>query len=149
MIGCVSVGLNDTKIQRSTKVSYAAPSGAFVAKPSDTLDRLWENTVNGNSISFMSDCSDPSDPNLETIQQGILHGVEHLKILSSETITYNDREALRSHTSGKVDGVDTEMDLIVFKKNNCIYTLNYVGVKPQFEDDKAVFGRFLDRFRAP
>jgi hypothetical protein len=149
MIGCVSVGLNDTKVQRSTKVRFSAPGGAFTEKRSDSLDHLWENSKNGNSISFMSDCSDTTDPSLESIQQGILHGVERLKVLSNETISYNDREALRSITSGSVDGVDTAMDLVVFKKNGCIYALNYVGVRPQFEDDKAAFSKFLDRFHAP
>ncbi len=148
--GCVSLALNDTKVVRSKSVQFVPPSSiSFFEVAPDHLDHLWKNPKNGNSISYLSDCSDPTDPDLDSIEQGVLHNVERLKILSHDDITYNDREALHSRARGRVDGVETQMEMMVFKKNGCIYVLNYVGVAKEFEQNAKDFAEFLDQFRAP
>ena len=42
----------------------------------------------------------------------------------------------------------TQIDLLVFKRNMCIYILTYVGVKKSFSDNRPAFQIFLDGFVA-
>jgi hypothetical protein len=60
-----------------------------------------------------------------------------------------EREGRRVHAAGKVDGVPTEIDLLAFKRNHCIYILSYVGVKKAFTEDRSAFTKFIEGFRAP
>jgi len=146
---CVSVGISGGKISRAKAVQARPPGFPFQDAEGDTLDHIWKNPRNGNSISYLSECTDTADPDLETVQQGILRSVQKLQVVSSETIEFNDREALHTHARGKVDGVSTDMELLIFKKNGCIYTLNYVGVSRHFESNQKNFAEFLKTFKAP
>ena len=149
LAACVSVGLSGGKVERAKDVEWRAPGSPFQNSQGASLDHVWKNPRNGNSISYLSECTDNSDPDLETVQQGILRGVRKLEILASETFNYNEREALKTHARGKVDGVATDMELVIFKKNGCIYTLNYVGVSRHFEANQKNFDEFLKSFKAP
>ncbi len=149
MVGCVSVGISDTKIERARAVHFRAPTSPYAEVAHGNLDRLWKNSSNGNTISYLSECSETNDPDLVAVQTGILRGVSQLNILKSDTITYNDREALHTVATGKVDGVATTMELMIFKKNGCLYTLNYVGLASHFNKDQKIFNDFIGQYRAP
>lgn len=149
LTNCVSVGLSGGKVARAKSVQARPPGAPFQDADGENLDHVWKNPRNGNSISYLSECTDTTDPDLETVQQGILRSVQKLQIISSDTIEYNDREALHTHARGKVDGVGTDMELLIFKKNGCIYTLNYVGVSKHFDSNQKTFAEFIKTFKAP
>ena len=86
---------------------------------------------------------------LEGIQQSMLYGIDNVKVLKSITMTYNEREALNSVVEGKVDGVDTKLELMILKKNRCTYMISYVALKKSFDSDVPVFQNFLKTFEAP
>lgn len=86
---------------------------------------------------------------LEGIQQSMLYGIDSIKILKSVTMTYNEREALNSVVEGKVDGVDTKLELMILKKNRCTYMISYVALAKAFESDNKTFQNFLKSFEAP
>ena len=147
--GCVTVKLNSEGGKRAEGVQISTPSSPFVSDSRPEVDAAWKNSKNGNVISYISDCQDPSDPPLEQITAGVVNALSELKILEEQTTTMQEREARRVHASGKVDGVPTEIDLLAFKRNHCIYILSYVGVKKAFAEDRAAFTRFIGGFRAP
>jgi hypothetical protein len=64
-------------------------------------------------------------------------------------MTFNGREALSNEVEGLVDGVRTRIHAVVFKKNNCLYTLSYIGVAPAYPKDHPHFDEFLRSFKAP
>ena len=41
------------------------------------------------------------------------------------------------------------MEMMIFKKNDCAYSLTYVGVSRAFANDKYLFQTFLQSFKAP
>lgn len=148
--GCVTVKMaNDGSGKRAEGVAYSEPKRPFEREDRTDVDAAWKNRANGNLISFISDCADPGDPSLEQIVGGVLGGLADLKIHSEESVTVQARAGRRVHAAGKVDGVPSEIDLLVFKRNQCIYILTYVGVQKAFPDDRAAFGQFLAGFRAP
>lgn len=148
--GCVTVNLGQGgKGKRAEGVEIREPASPFEADKRDDVDAAWKNPKNGNVISYLSDCKDPSDPPLDNIVQGVISGLTELQIDSKESTMHQGREARRVAATGKVDGVLSAIDLMVFKRNTCIYILTYVGVKKSFPENRAEFGRFVEGFRAP
>lgn len=147
--GCVTVNLGEGKSQKADGVELKAPAKPFESQSRDDVDSAWKNRSNGNVISYLSDCKDPSDPPLDSIVQGVLSGLSEMKIETSAKPTVQGREARRTTAQGKVDGVPTHVELLVFKRNNCIFILNYAGVSSAFPDNKADFQRFVEGFKAP
>lgn len=148
--GCVNVKIGpDSELKRAEGVQLEAPSEPFAPQSRTDVDVAWKNSKNGNVISYLSDCKDSSDPTLEAITQGILAGLNHVKIESSTNVTVQARAGLRTLASGTVDGVASSTDLLVFKRNGCIYVLSLVGVSSVFEQDHQRFNQFINGFRAP
>ena len=146
---CVSVNLGSRQVKRAAGVRYSEPTNPFEKDSRTDVDGAWKNPKNGNLISFLSDCQDESDPTLDSIVQGTLTGVSALKILKEDSPMVQNREGRRVLASGKVDGVPTQMDLLVFRKDSCIYILSYVGVQSSFSDNHSQFDRFVGGFKAP
>ncbi len=147
---CVSVKLGTgDETKRATGVEFVEPQSPFRKDDNKQVDASWKHPRSGNSIAFLSDCKDPSDPSLDNIVQGVINGLSELKVESKETVTVQGREGRRVLASGKVDGVPSLIDLLVFKRNQCIYILTNVGVKPAFSENRGDFARFIESFRAP
>ena len=100
-------------------------------------------------ISYLTDCHDDSDPALDFIVQGALSGLSGLQYERKESPTVQGREARRVVASGKVDGVPSKIDLLAFKRDNCIYIISYVGVEKSFAENHSQFEKFMEGFRAP
>src|SRR5690606_30384240 len=126
---CVELGAGVSWGKRAEGVQYREPSSPFSKMESPVVDAAFQNQPSGKLLSFLSDCKDPSDPPLDNIVQGVVAGLSELKLESRETVSVQDREGRRVLASGKVDGVPSQIDLLVFKRNHCIYILTYVGVK--------------------
>ncbi len=146
---CVSVTLGKDKNKRADDIHYKAPSTPFKEMEVKGADEAWQNKSNGNTISFLSTCNDAADPSLEAVQGDLLSALDDLHVLSSERQTFNSRLALATEAEGFVDGVRTRLATLVFKKNNCIYALSYVGVDKTFADDRSRFHEFVKTFEAP
>lgn len=150
LTACVSVKLASPDTgKRAEGVQYVAPKSPFDKEDRSDVDMAWKNRRNGNIISYLSDCQDPADPPLDQVVQGALTGLTELKYDSDETTMIMGREGKRVLASGKVDGVPTRIDLLVFKRNQCIYILGYVGVRDVFESNRGAFDAFIKGFRVP
>jgi hypothetical protein len=148
--GCVTVRLGGGgEGQRADGVRVAEPHKPFVRDDREDVDGAWKNAGNGNVISYLTDCKDPSDPPLDHIVDGVLAGLTNLHYDSASSPMFQEREARRVTASGKVDGVPSRIDLLVFKRNQCIYILSYVGVKDAFPANQPDFNAFVAGFRAP
>lgn len=150
-LSCISVKLSGTGAgaKRATGVQYSNPGNGFVEEANPDVDMAWRHPKSGNVISFISDCQDITDPTLDSIVQGTMSGLNSMKIESTETQTFQGREARRVLASGKVDGVPSKVELVVFKRNSCIYILSYVGVEKTFSQNQSDFDKFTLGFRAP
>lgn len=149
LLSCVSVNLGRKTVQKSSDYTYSEPSRPFELAPNELVDRAWRDTNTGNTISIVSDCPNQDDPTLESISAGVTSGIKQLKIIKEEKTTFNQREALRSEIEGQIDGLATQMDIVTFKKNGCIYVLTYLGVQQHFQLGRTTFEKFLNGFRVP
>ncbi len=148
---CVSVKLSTAEgtSKRAVGVQYASPAAPFAKNENPDVDASWQNSKNGNVISFLSDCKDPSDPPIDNIVAGVVAGVSDLKFESREEVDVQGRGGRRVVATGKVDGVATGIEMLVFKRNYCIYILTYAGVEKTFAANRPEFAKFVQGFRAP
>jgi hypothetical protein len=147
--GCISVQIGPKKSESAKNIKFKAPAEPFVAIDSSDVDYGWKNGINNTSISFRSVCNDGVDPSLDSIQQSLIFGLENVQILRSQRVPFNEREALNSVVSGKLDGIITKMEFMILKKNNCNYTISYIALDKTFDIDHGVFKAFLKSFEAP
>lgn len=147
--GCMSVSFKAPPPQKSAAVIFNPPKGAFAEISSPHLDHSWQNKASGSTISYLSDCNNPTDPSLENIFKGITSEIDGVSVINSNRFTYNAREALRSRVAGLVDGVKTNFELIIFKKNNCTYILTFVTMADGNIQDENEFTNFLKGFVVP
>ncbi len=148
LTSCISVSITP-KIGKSEHVSFKAPPKPFEHITSPGADEAWQDKSHGNLISFLTACKDPADPSLETIEKDLLSSFEDVKILNTDSSFFDGRESRKTQAQGKVDGISTKLELLVFKKNNCSYSLSYVAVEKNFDQDLPIFHQFLESFKAP
>lgn len=147
--GCVSVSLNTGKAKKAEGLVFTAPKDPFRSLKAENADQAWQSEKTGNTIAFLSECQLPSDVDLRTIESDSLTALSQIKIISSYTGNYNNRESLDTLAEGQVDGVPVQLRLTVFKKNGCNYTLSYVGTKNSFEKELKEFEALKESFKAP
>jgi hypothetical protein len=148
LLGCVSVNVGPKQPKKSENVSFIAPASPYKEIRADNADKIWQSSKTGNTISYLSECNMTVDPTLQVIETEFLSALNSLVINKSEQRSFNEREAKVTNAFGKVDGVDVAISILVFKKNNCNYTISYVGKKTGFEPELSIFENFLKNFRA-
>lgn len=149
MNGCVSVSIGNKNMRKSSSVEFVAPKKPFEKIDLKSADQAWQNRQTGTTLSYLSVCNDASDPSLDALRSSTLQGLEELSIKSENKFQYNSREAIKSEVSGKLDGVEVVVKMVIFKKNYCNYTISMVGLKGKSESDFVVFDDFTTGFRAP
>lgn len=146
---CVSVNIPTAAGTRASDVKYVEPSSPFESITIKTSDKAWISKKTGNTISFLSDCNSSTDPSLRQLEGESLGVLDKLKILHTQQIEFNNREASLVTAQGEVDGVPVQSQLLVFKRNNCNYTLSYGGLRDNFDAESTYFQKFMESFRAP
>jgi hypothetical protein len=148
--GCISMNIGaGGEPKRASGVQIKEPAAPFQKETREDVDQSWRHKQNGNAISYISDCQDASDPDLDTIANGVLSGLSNAVYDSKEDLEFRQREAKRILAHGKVDGVPTSVDLLVFKKNRCIYVLSYVALSMSYQTNKKDFDQFIEGFNPP
>lgn len=59
------------------------------------------------------------------------------------------RDALRSRVHARLDGVEVHMELVLVKKNGCLFDLMYIASPQAFSAGVSDFRRVVDGFRYP
>lgn len=149
MGACVSVKIPTGTGTPAKDVKYNNPAKPYEEIKVSTADKAWLSSKTGNTISFLSDCNGNADPTLQQLESEPLAVLDKLKILKTDNVNFNGREALHTFAQGEVDGVPVKTALIVFKKNNCNYTLSYGGLLKNFDEEAKHFEKFSESFKAP
>lgn len=146
---CVSVNVGAGQSEKAADLKYIEPGEPFSKKNDSMSDRLWASSETGNSISYLSECTLKSDPSLEALQTDYISVLKNPQVIQSNLIQYNQREGIRFQSKGTLDGVPVKFESLIFKKNNCNYTLTYGGREKNFDKEKTIFENFLKDFVVP
>ena len=91
-------------------------------------------------------CEGISDYTLESLAQQELVGFEQRETVEETRVTVDGREAIDWVVKGSVDGVVMQVNLVVFRKDGCVYDLNLVSRPDSFEEARADFRAFVGGF---
>lgn len=147
LCACASPGRFSDHIYRRGSVAYRVGSLPAAwqrasAKGADLAFRRRE----GGTIAASSVCSGREDVPLDVLTNHLLFGVEHQKERSRVLLTLDGRAALRTNLEGEVDGVAVELNLVVLKKDGCIYDLQLIATAKQLAGCQADFDAFVQGF---
>lgn len=81
----------------------------------------------GRALSVNATCKGHDDPPLPVLTRHLLMGFTERQEVDSHLIAMDGREALRSRYLAKMDGVPVELELVVLKKDNCVFDFSYVA----------------------
>jgi hypothetical protein len=146
---CVSVNIPTSSSVKAEGTTYTEPTAPFKPIKPQQLDKVWLSEKTGNTISYLSECENAMDPSLKQIEGESLSALGKLKIESSINANFNNRESLLTTASGDVDGIPAKIKLVIFKRNNCSYTLTYAGIEKNFSAELSNFDRFVESFKVP
>lgn len=147
--GCVSVQLPGSVAKKASGLIYKEPTKPFVSMKSDGADKVWLSSKTANTIAYLTECESTNDPSLKQLESEYLNALGKLEIVKSETSNFNGRESLATTANGEIDGINVQVRLVIFKKNNCNYTLSYSGVKKKFDSELKHFDQFVESFKVP
>jgi hypothetical protein len=101
----------------------------------------------GGVIEANASCRDDAEATpLESLTRLLLIGYTERNIRSQEKVPLDQREALRTQVDAKLDGVPVTMELLVMKRNGCIFDLSYAAPPERFARGMGDFSRFVDGF---
>ena len=149
--GCVSIDnpLAAPIPKKATDLFFTVPAHEFKEIKNNTVDRAWQDTKNGNTIAYLSECNAKTESSLKGMEAENLAALTNVEITDSKEYIFNEREALMTTVNGQVDGVDIKLRLVIFKKNGCNFTLSFVGRKKFFGQGEKIFKSFVEDFKAP
>lgn len=151
---CVSFEIPKDEVKRATGINFTAPPVPFKSISVPHVDQSWQHPGTKETLSFLTNCGDTSDPTLVSIANEVVGSLEEPEFLSKKRFDYNSRGALFYSVKGYIEGVLTYLELVVLKKNKCIYILNHVSSQPpltaEFQlNSDTTFSKFVREFRTP
>jgi hypothetical protein len=109
----------------------------------------WIHDASGGVIELHVECDEQGDSSLDQY-------VDHLRIdwtdwqVKSQTEErLAGRAALRTIVAASIDGVARENEMLVLKKNGCLFDLRYSAPPARFEQGRAAFAQVVGGFRFP
>lgn len=111
-------------------------------------DLAYQAVDSGHVMAVNSTCRDFEDAPLPVLTRQLLMGFSDRQLIQQETHPLDDgRDALFSRYDAKLDGVPTELQLVVMKKDGCVYDFIYLSPPGRFDEKRAVFDALLSQFR--
>ena len=149
-ISCISVKIPNTEVRRSSEIKFKAPQSQFESLNNGNVDAAWKSQQTGSIISLLSECpSGGAEVSLEALKSETLNGLSELKFDLESRKEFLGREALTSHLRGKLEGVESAIDLLIFKRNGCNYIATLVSTPKHTDSDRTEFQKFLNSLSLP
>lgn len=113
----------------------------------DTANAAWRNPAKRAAILVNSHCVGVEDASLHVLSRHLLMGMENTEILSESQRTIAGRAALETSARGTLDGVPRQLQLLVLKKDGCVYDLVLEGNPANFDDSLPAYARLRDSWQ--
>ncbi len=125
----------------------APPGGPWERVSISGNDLAWEGAA-GEVIAVNALCSEHGDPSLQVLTNHLLMGFEDRTVRERETLQLAGRAALRTRVGASLDGVKRELELLVLKKDGCVYDLSYLAPPSTFDARLPDFHAVVESFEA-
>lgn len=146
--GCISVKLpGQQDVVRSSAVKVSFNQTDYEKLNVKWADQAWKHKKTGAVISYLSSCD--ADPQLESLFQEAFSAFDQFEIKDQRELTFNKRRALEGSANGMIDGVPVTLEILVFKKDDCYYTLSHSVQPTDFVTSHEDFKSFKNNFQVP
>jgi hypothetical protein len=113
-------------------------------------DLAFSEAETGRALAVNSTCQGHDDPPLRVLTRHLLMGFTERHELCQQVVPLDGREALRSRYTAKLDGVPVALEVVVLKKDGCVFDFTYIAPQgqadPRLSDfDAMVSGFHLER----
>jgi hypothetical protein len=115
-----------------------APSG-FTPVGFQDNDVAFEMRSTGHSIAVNSTCHGYEDASLQVLRRHLLMGFTDVELLEEEVQPLDGRDSLWTHVAARLDGVPLQLQLVVLKKNGCVFDFTYVSPPAEYAARRADF----------
>lgn len=151
LTSCVSVKIagTDSTLSKFDQAHFTEPQIPFQKKSIPSGDFSWVSRNTGNIISYLSECSKIKDIDLKSLEADAVSSLENPIVEQSIVQDFNNRKAIFSKIIGEIDGVKLFLELVIFKKNNCSFTLSYTGKVGKQSEESSHFTSFYKSFQVP
>ena len=102
--------------------------------------------ADGGTILAHATCEPRDDVSLNVLTNHLLFGIEQRRELARTPLSVDGRQALRTRLMGTLDGVAVALDLVVLKKDGCMYDLELASAPEVFALRQPDFERFFGGF---
>ncbi len=146
LLGCAS-GRFEGGIYRDSRVAFRlGPLDAAWHRVHGAEGDVVFHHQGGGAILANATC-DVRDVPLDVLLNQSLFGLRDQAEQSREVLTLAGRGALRARLRGTMDGVPIALDLVLFKKDGCVYDLQLVASAAVIGDREPEFDRFVEGFQ--
>ena len=148
--GCRHVRFEDFTLSKPD-VRYRigeVPPGWHRVFLQDTDLTFAEDGDTGRALAANAVCEGHDDPPLPVLTRHLLLGFTERQEKAQRLVVLDGREALRSHYTAKLDGVPVELELVVLKKDGCVFDFSYVAPLGRAEERRGDFEAVLAGFHA-
>lgn len=126
--GCRSVNLRDGVVSTpNTRYRIGPVPAEWHQVNLKDSDFSWVTSPPAYAFWVNSTCMEYEDVPLVALNRQLLIGFTEVQKVEQKTQTLDGREALFSHYLAKMDGVQRELELVVVKKDGCIYDFAYIS----------------------
>lgn len=143
------------RARREATYAFGNPSegnpsdGWREVRDADNVQVAWVKPVIAGAIEIHAQCAEQGDSSL-------FQYTDHLRIDWTDWSIVEQREerilgraALRTIVDASIDGVARRNELVVFKKNGCLFDLRYSATPEGFAQGRPAFERVVAGFRFP
>ena len=110
-------------------------------------DLAWHHDEVGAIVQVNATCDPFQDVPLTSLTNHLLIGFTDREYRSSDLVSLDGREALRSHVVAELDGVPRELLLYVLKKDECTYDFALIAPPDErYRRAEPEFERFVSSF---
>jgi len=137
---------------------YRGDGFAFRFIPPRPEESEWRRLDHSHALAYRNDrkqasilvhgrCEvDSDDVPLVALKNHLFLQFTDREVHKEEVVPFDDREALHTELTAKLDGVPMRYDVWVLKKNGCVYDLLYTAPPAHFGAGHATFQRMVEGF---
>lgn len=100
----------------------------------------------GGTIAASGQCPAGDDVPLAVLTSHLLFGIETRQELGRDLFTLDGRQALRTRLLGELDGVPVALELVVLKKDGCVYDLQLIAAPSELAARQRDFAALVQGF---
>ena len=127
---------------------FQAPSSDWEQRPPlEGADFFFENKKSGATLSVSSICERYEEASLVSLANSALSPLGFYKEKERRSLTVDGREALGVYVESKLDGVAVEVELVVMRKNDCLFDFSLQSAPKISNSERKEFLKSLESFR--